>query len=160
MPADESRLFAQLGDRTWFEMKRWVLRFEAGRDIAERLASDQAVKIPFNMTTPNIKLGYGEEIVQTFGTLRRKGIFGNRYGELHVTNQRVAFVKAVMQGIAASAISQFGVKPAIVFERGKIQSVDKVPVRKQVALVISDGNRTERFVVDESEADTALALLA
>jgi hypothetical protein len=141
-------------------MKRCLLRFEAGRDIAKRLASDQAVKLPFNMTTPNIKLGYGEEIVQTFGTLRRKGIFGNRYGELHVTNQRVAFVRAVMQGLAATAISQFGVKPAIVFERGKIQSINKVPVRKQVALEISDGNRTERFVVDESEADTALALLA
>ena len=118
------------------------------------------MKIPFNMTTPNIKLGYGEEIVQTFGTLRRKGIFGNRYGELHVTNQRVAFVKAVMQGLAATAISQFGVKPAIMFDRGKIRSINKVPVRKQVALEISDGTRTERFVVDESEADTALALLA
>ena len=141
-------------------MKRPVLRFEAGRDIRLRLASDLAVKLPFNMTTPNIKLVYGEEIVQTFGTLRRKGIFGNRYGELHVTNQRVAFVRAVMQGLAATAISQFGVKPAIIFERGKILSINKVPVRKQVALEISDGKRTERFVVDEVEADTALALLA
>ena len=50
------------------------------------------MKIPANLTTPRIKLGYGEEVVHSFGTLRRKGIFGNRYGELHVTNQRVAFV--------------------------------------------------------------------
>jgi hypothetical protein len=114
------------------------------------------VKIPAKLTTPTIKLGYGEEIVQTFGTLRRKGIFGNRYGELHVTNQRIAFVRAVMQGLAAS--SRFGVKPAIAFERGAIQKMSKVPVRKQVALEISDGRKTERFLVDEREADAAIAL--
>ena len=112
------------------------------------------------MSTPQIKLGYGEEVVQTFGTLRRKGVFGNRYGELHVTNQRVAFVKAVMQGLAAVAIGKLGVKPSIVFDRSSIQSIQKMPVKKQFALEISDGKKTERFLVDEVEADAALVLLA
>lgn len=116
------------------------------------------MKIPVNLTTPTIRLGYGEEIVQTFGTLRRKGIFGNRYGELHVTNQRIAFVKAVMSGIAAA--SPFGTKPTIVFERGAIRKIEKVPARKQVALLITDARKTERFVVDEAEADAAIALFA
>jgi hypothetical protein len=103
------------------------------------------MKIPANLTTPRIKLGYGEEVVHSFGTLRRKGIFGNRYGQLHVTNQRVAFVKAVMDGLAASAIS-------------KIKSIDKVAHKKQVAIVIADGKRTEKFLVDADEADAAIAL--
>ncbi len=115
------------------------------------------MKIPANLTTPRIKLVYGEEVVHSFGTLRRKGIFGNRYGELHVTNQRVAFVKAVMDGLAASAISKFGVKPSIVFERSSIKSIDKVPHKKQIAIVIVDGQKTERFLVDEADADAALA---
>jgi hypothetical protein len=118
------------------------------------------VKIPTNLTAPQIRLGYGEEIVQSFGTLRRKGIFGNRYGELHVTNQRVAFVKAVMSGIAATAVSQFGVKPEITFDRSAIRKIEKLPARKQVALAISDARRTERFLVDEAEADAAIALVA
>ncbi len=116
------------------------------------------MKIPANLTTPRIKLGYGEEVVHTFGTLRRKGIFGNRYGQLHVTNQRVAFVKAVMDGIAATTISKFGVKPSIVFERGSIKSIDKIAHKKQVAIVINDGRKTEKFLVDAAEADAALAL--
>jgi hypothetical protein len=116
------------------------------------------VQIPINLTTPRIKLGYGEEIVHTFGTLRRKGLFGNRYGELHVTNQRIAFVHAVMQGIAAAAISPFGVKPTIVFERRTIQ-INKVALRRQFAIQITDGRKTERFLVEEAEADTAMALL-
>lgn len=115
------------------------------------------MKIPANLTTPRIKLGYGEEVVHAFGTLRRKGIFGNRYGELYVTNQRVAFVKAVMDGLAASAISKFGVKPSIVFDRSAIKSMDKVPHKKQIAIVIADGQKTERFLVDEADADAALA---
>jgi len=115
------------------------------------------MKIPTNLSAPRIKLGYGEEVVQTFGTLRRKGIFGNRYGELHVTNQRVAFVKAVMGGLAATAISKFGVKPTIVFDRHAIKSIEKVPHNKQVAIVIADGKKTERFLVDAADADAALA---
>ncbi len=118
------------------------------------------MKIPANLTTPRIKLGYGEEVVHSFGTLRRKGIFGNRYGQLHVTNQRVAFVKAVMDGIAATAINKFGVKPSIVFDRSMIKSIDKVAHKKQVAIVIADGKRTEKFLVDADEADAALALFA
>jgi hypothetical protein len=128
--------------------------------MANRTSSDLGVKIPANLTAPSIRLGYGEEIVQTFGTLRRKGIFGNRYGELHVTNQRIAFVKAVMSGIAATAVSPFGTKPTIVFERGAIRKIEKVPARKQVALMITDARKTERFVVDEAEADAAIALFA
>ncbi len=116
------------------------------------------MQIPANLKAPQIKLGYGEEVVHTFGTLRRKGIFGNRYGELHVTNQRVAFVKAVMGGLAASAISKFGVKPTIVFDRSAITSIDKVTHKKQVAIVIADGKKTEKFLVDAAEADAALAV--
>ncbi len=117
------------------------------------------VQIPLNMITPRIKLGYGEEIVTSFGTLRRKGLFGNRYGELHVTNQRIAFVKAVLDGVVAATLSPFGVKPAIVFERHTIRSIDKVALRKQFAIEISDGRKTERFLVEEAEADAAMALL-
>jgi len=160
MPGCEVMASSHLRCRPCFRSMRRLLQIGAGCDNPVRPASDPSVKVPFNMTTPHIKLGYGEEIVQTFGTLRRKGIFGNRYGELHVTNQRVTFVKAVMQGVAVATISQFGVKPAIVFERGKIQSIAKVPVRKQFALEINDGKKTERFVVDEVDADTALVLLA
>jgi len=112
------------------------------------------------MSTPRMKLGYGEEIVQSFEALRRKGLFGNRYGELHVTNQRVAFVKSLMDGLAATAISKFGVKPAIVFDRSSIRSIDKVPLRKRFAIEISDGRRTERFLVEEADADVAIALLS
>jgi hypothetical protein len=117
------------------------------------------VQIPINLTTPRIKLGYGEEIVHTFGTLRRKGLFGGRhYGELHVTNQRIAFVDAVMQGIAAAALSPYGVKPTIVFERRTVQ-VNKVALKKRFAIEITDGRKTERFLVEEAEADAAMALL-
>jgi hypothetical protein len=115
------------------------------------------MKLPANLTTPRIKLGYGEEVVHAFGTLRRKGIFGNRYGELYVTNQRVAFVKSVMDGVAAAAINKFGVKPTIVFERSTITSIDKVAHKKQVAIVIADGKKTERFLVDAADADAAIA---
>jgi hypothetical protein len=118
------------------------------------------MQVPANMTTPKLKLGYGEEVAHTFSTLRRKGLFGNLYGELHITNQRIAFVKAVMSGIAAAAVSRFGVKPAIGFDRSTIRSIDKLVVRKRIALVISDGQKTERFLVDEAEADAVIAMFA
>lgn len=118
------------------------------------------MQVPANMTTPNLKLGYGEEIVQTFGTLRRKGLFGNLYGELHVTNQRVVFVKALMSGLAATAVSKFGVKPTVSFDRSTIQAVDKVAAKKRVALVIRDGQKAERFLIEDAEADALVAMFA
>jgi len=118
------------------------------------------MQLPANMSTPRMKLGYGEEIVHSFAVLRRRGLFGNRYGELHVTNQRVAFVKALMQGLAVETVSRFGVKPSIVFDRSAIQKLDKISLRKQFAIEIGDGRKTERFLVDEGEADVAMALLA
>jgi hypothetical protein len=117
------------------------------------------MQIPAKLSTPQIKLGYGEEVLQTFATLRRK-LFASRYGELHLTNQRVAFVTAVAEGVAAAGVSRWGVKPAIVFERGSIRSIGKVVVKRGVALEITDHRKTERFVVDETEAETAIALLS
>src|SRR5262249_17801338 len=148
-------------------LKRSVLRFGAAcvRSLRSRhlpgcAVRDKAMKIPFNMSTPNIKLAYGEEVLHSFGTLRRKGIFGNRYGEVHITNQRVAFVKAVMaSGLAGLAVSKFGAKASIAFDLSAIKSIQKLPVKKQFAIEISDGKKTERFMVDESEADAAVAVL-
>lgn len=116
------------------------------------------MQIPPNLSTPHIKLGYGEEIIQTFGTLRRKGILGSRYGALYLTTERVAFVRA--HAAVGEQTSQWGAKPSVAFERSAIKSITKVPARKQFALEITDGRRTERFIVDECEADRLIALLS
>jgi hypothetical protein len=121
--------------------------------------SEDLMQIPFNMAAPRMKLADGEQVIQSHPGLRRKGIFGNRYGELHVTNQRVAFVKAVMKGIVAAAASKLGVKPMLEFERSAITSAEKVPVKKQFALVITAGAQSEKIIMAPEAIDGILAAI-
>ena len=100
------------------------------------------------MQTPRLKQVEGEEILHKVGGIRRKGLFGTRFGELVVTNQRVAFVKAWMRGplpLAAIAGVAGGVKPLVAFDRAAITTVTVEPWKKTTSLVIGDGTRSERF---------------
>jgi hypothetical protein len=119
------------------------------------------MQLPGTMTAPRMRLAYGEEVLHAQPALRRKGLFGNRYGELYVTNQRVAFVKAVMRsGIASGEIDPIGAKPMLVFDRGAISGCEKIAVRRHKALVITRGDTTERFIMAERAIDAVLPLLA
>lgn len=118
------------------------------------------MQVPGNMTTPRMKLAEGEEVERVQQGMRKKGIFGNRFGELYVTNQRVAFVKAIMKsGVISAAANKMGAKPMVAFERGAIVSAEKQQLKKMSALVVSDGSKTERFVIEEAVIDELLASL-
>jgi hypothetical protein len=118
------------------------------------------MKVPFNMTTPRMKLADGEEVIQVQEGLRKKGIFGNRFGELYVTNQRVAFVKAIMKsGIISAAANKLGANPIISFPRTGI-TAEKLAQKKLMALVISDGTKSERFLLEPQAIELVLAALA
>lgn len=117
------------------------------------------MQMPFNMIAPRMKLADGEEVLQSHPGLRRKGIFGNRYGELHVTNQRVAFVKAIMKGIVGAAVNKLGVKPMLEFPRGSITGAEKVQLKKQTALVITAGGQSEKIVMAPEAIDGILAAI-
>ena len=114
--------------------------------------------IPGNMVTPPLKLAEGEEIIKVQPALRRKGVFGNRYGELYITNQRVAFVKSIMKaGLMSAAAKKKGAKPMFTFEA--ITNAEKVAKKKTTALVVSDASRTERFDMGEEAIGELIALL-
>jgi len=113
--------------------------------------------IPFNMTAPRPKLDDGEALVATVPGLRKKGIFGNRYGELHLTDRRLVFVKAVMKGLGA-ALTAGGAKPMLAFDLASI-SAEKVPKKKLFALVVTGGGATETFLIAEKSLDDILAML-
>src|SRR5687768_17297929 len=106
------------------------------------------MKVPFNMTTPRMKLAEGEEVIHKEEGVRKKGIFGNRYGEIYVTNQRVAFVKAIMKaGLISMAANKLGAKPILQFDRKAITtSIEKK--KKLEILVVSDGTTSERFLLE------------
>jgi hypothetical protein len=92
--------------------------------------------------------------------LRKKGIFGSRFGELYITNRRVAFVKAIMKaGIISAAIKSLGAKPIIELERASVRA-EKVAHKKLFALVVSNGDKSERFLIEPHAIDPILALLA
>ena len=118
------------------------------------------IQLPTRLRSPKIKLGYAERIVHTFGSRRKKGLFGNRYGELHITNQRVAFVRALTHAHATSRqISPYGVKPMLAFDNSSITAIEiGTPTRRGVIVQIEihDGRRIERFVIDERDADTVV----
>lgn len=119
------------------------------------------MKIPFNMTAPRLKLGEGEEIEQTHEGMRKKGIFGNRFGALHVTNQRVAFVKAIMKsGVISAAMNAKGAKPMVAFNRSEITGAEKLQIKKQMALVVTAGANAEKFVMEEAAIDALVPLLS
>lgn len=118
------------------------------------------MQLPFNMTAPRMKLDDGEQVLQSHPGLRRKGIFGNRYGELHVTDRRVAFVKAIMKsGIISAAANKLGAKPMLAFDRSAISSAEKVQLKKQTALVISSGGQSEKFIMAPEAIDSVLAAI-
>ena len=102
----------------------------------------------------------GESSQHSADCLRKKGIFGNRYGALHVTERNVHFVKAIMNtAIVAQVMNARGAKPMITFERGRIQRAEKVAMKKLHGLEISDGTTTERFWLDEKEIENVLRVL-
>lgn len=122
--------------------------------------------LPAGMKAPPLRLADGEQVIQVESGLRRKGLFGNRYGALYVTNQRVAFVKALMvTGGALGAaivggIHKLGAKPMLSFDRAAITAVEKVPKKKVVELVITAGGPPERFMLDEAAVDGLVAMLS
>jgi hypothetical protein len=116
--------------------------------------------IPFNMTAPKLKLEDGETIQFSAEGLRRKGIFGNRFGELHVTNQRVAFVKAIMKGVIAAAVNAKGAKPMITFDRKGV-TAEKVVIKKKLnGVQLTAGGVTEKIQLADDKIDALLAALA
>jgi hypothetical protein len=115
------------------------------------------MQLPATLSAPDLKLDDGETVLLVQPVLRRKGIFGNRYGHLYVTTHRLAFVKAVMSRVASAIASG---KPMIAFPRATIVSSTKRPVRKQCALAIHDSDgRSETFMSDEPAIDKVLASL-
>lgn len=113
--------------------------------------------IPFNMTTPRLKLADGEQILESYPGMRRKGIFGNRYGILHLTNRRLAFVKAIMKsGPISAAMNAKGVKPMLEFDLSVLGTMEKVATKKQLALVIAINGKTETFTMTEERIDALL----
>ncbi len=118
------------------------------------------MKVPFNMTTPRMKLADGEQVIHREEGLRKKGLFGNRFGELYVTNRRVAFVKAIMKaGLISAAANKLGATPIIDIDRTSITNAEKVQHKKQVALVITAGDRTERFLIEPGAIEQVLGAL-
>lgn len=113
--------------------------------------------IPYNMTAPRPKLDEGETLVASVPGLRKKGIFGNRYGELHLTDRRLVFVKAVMKGVG-SVLTAGGAKPMLAFDRASLTAA-KVPKKKLFALEVTSGGATETFLIAEKSLDDLLAML-
>lgn len=114
--------------------------------------------LPFNMTAPRAKLEDGEEIVLSAPGLRRKGWFGNRFGELHLTDRRVVFVKAIMKGPVAAVVGAKGARPMLAFDRKGV-TAEKVALKKQTALQLTGGGVTEKIVMAEAKVDEVLAQL-
>lgn len=119
------------------------------------------MQIPGNMTAAKLKLLDGEEVVQELQGMRKKGIFGNRFGMLYLTNQRLAFVKAIMKaGLVSAALNAKGAKPMLAFSREQLRgNVEKIQLKKLIALQVTHGGKTERFVCDEAGIDQLLATL-
>ena len=116
--------------------------------------------VPATMTTPKMKLNEGETILLTQSGLRKSGWFGNRFGQLHITNQRVAFVKSIMRaGLISAAADKLGAKPMLSIPRDAVLSAHKAPFKKQMALVVSVAGKEEKFLIDEVGIDAAVEML-
>lgn len=120
------------------------------------------MQMPANMKAPKMKLADGEEIVSTTSCLRKKGIFGNRFGDLHVTNQRVAFVKAIPKGAINAAIGLKGAKPMLAWTFDEISAATKEKPKKMPFLLIDSGQpKPERFMIaDEAAVDGLIELIS
>ena len=110
------------------------------------------------MVTPPLKLEAGEEVVIAVQALRRKGIFGNRFGELVITNRRVAFMSAIMKAGVIGALASKMAKPMFQFPREAVTGAARVQLKKQVAAELTMAGRTERFVIDEAWVDRVIAI--
>lgn len=114
------------------------------------------LQIPGNMTAPRPKLLDGEEILYSAQGMRKKGWFGNLFGELHLTNQRLIFVKAIMKsGLISATVNKVGAKPKVAIDRTSLQ-LGKEPWKKMVALTASDSAQAERFILEEAQVDGML----
>ena len=99
------------------------------------------------MTTPPLRLDEGEQVLITAQALRKKGIFGNRFGEIYVTDKRVAFVKAIMRsGVISAAVKARGAKPILEMSRTSI-AVGTEPAKKMTLLTVTDGQSEGRFLL-------------
>lgn len=117
------------------------------------------MKVPFNMTTPRLRLHDGETVLLVQEGLRKKGIFGNRFGELYVTDRRVAFVKAIMKaGLVSGVAHAVGARPIVDLPREGL-AAEKVQHKRLLALVLTHGQQSERFVVEPQAVDALLAAL-
>lgn len=117
------------------------------------------MEIPFNMTSPRLKLQDGEEVIHQLDGMRKKGILGNRYGTLYLTNQRLAFVKAIMKsGVISAAVNAKGAKPMISYEVGELAGkLATDSVKMGPVLVVNLGKKPERFVLDQEGIDQIIA---
>jgi len=104
------------------------------------------MQLPANLSAAKLRLEDGETVLAVQPVLRRKGIFGNRYGELYVTDRRIAFMKAGM-----GALGKLGGKPMLSFERSSSSS-EKQPHKAQWMVVVTSGSQSERFLTDEPAA--------
>lgn len=119
------------------------------------------MQVPYNMTTPPMKLDADEEIFAKVEAFRKKGIFGNRYGELYLTNKRVAFVKAIMKtGLISAVISAKGAKPMLEFARASGTNVTKGAWKKFATIEVTDGTKSERFALTDELADVVMRKLS
>ncbi|MCA9518963.1 MAG: hypothetical protein KC635_28705 [Myxococcales bacterium] len=119
-----------------------------------------ATMIPAQLRVPKMKLEEGEEIEATMEALRKKGIFGNRYGHLVLTNKRVAFVKAVAGGLVMAVATKGGAKPMLSFERDAVSGAEKLTNKKMHHLVLSSGATAEKFWMDEATIDALIPKVA
>lgn len=113
--------------------------------------------IPYNMTTQDLRLEEGEEVLRADEVLRVKGITGNRYGKLFVTNQRVAFVKSVMKmGLIGKLIYKKTAKPAFTLDRETTKAEKREA--KVGRLLLKDDNREEKFSIQDEGLEALLAM--
>lgn len=118
------------------------------------------MQVPANMTVPPLRLAEGERVIGLARGLRKRGLFGNRYGALVVTNTRVAFVKAVVKaGILTAMLATRGVGPMFAFDRKAVRA-ERSAWRALPILVLSDGARSERFVLDAGDVERMAHALA
>lgn len=116
------------------------------------------MQVPPMMMTPRMKLHEGEEVLHKTDAFRRKGALGNLHGQIYVTNERVAFVKAIMKsGLISWAADKMGFKPKVEFPLAALARVETQDHKEGPRLLLADGSREETFVV--GELDDLIALI-
>ena len=91
-----------------------------------------------------LRLRDSEQVVTVHGA-HRKRLFGSRFGELYITNQRVAWLA--------------GATPTVEFDRATVRA-EKVPHKRTFILVLTAGRIVERFELETQHIDAIVALLA